>query len=46
MKATWRGIVVAESDRTQEFDGFRYFPRDSVRMDLMRPAALTDDDRD
>ena len=38
MKAIWRGQVIAESDRTIEVDGYRYFPRDSVRMDLLRRA--------
>jgi uncharacterized protein (DUF427 family) len=46
MKAIWRGHVIAESDRTLEVDGYRYFPRESVRMDLLRPATLTVDDRD
>ncbi len=41
MKATWRGQVIAESDRTLEMDSYRYFPRESVRMDLLRPAPKT-----
>jgi uncharacterized protein (DUF427 family) len=45
MKAIWRGRVLAESERTLELDGYRYFPRDSVRMDLLRPSAKTEDDR-
>ena len=36
MKAVWHGRVIAESDRTVEVDGYRYFPRESVRMDLLR----------
>jgi uncharacterized protein (DUF427 family) len=36
MKAIWRGKVIAESDRTLEVDGYLYFPRESVRMDLLR----------
>ena len=36
MKAVWHGQVIAESDRTLEVGGYRYFPRDSVRMDLLR----------
>lgn len=39
MKAIWRGEVIAASDRTLEVDGYRYFPRDSIRMELLRPAA-------
>ena len=38
MKAVWRGEVIAESDRTREAHGYVYFPRDSVRMDLLRKA--------
>lgn len=41
MKAVWQGQVIAESDRTLEVDGYRYFPRDSVRMDLLRIAPKT-----
>ena len=36
MKAVWRDQVIAESDRTLEVDGYRYFPRETVRMDLLR----------
>ncbi|SJZ34306.1 Nucleotidyltransferase [Enhydrobacter aerosaccus] len=42
--ATWHGKVIAESDRTQEVDGYVYFPRDSVRMDLLATAPKTADD--
>ena len=45
MKAIWRGQVVAESDRTLEVDGYRYFPREAVRMDMLRAAPMTPDDR-
>lgn len=38
MKAVWHGQVIAESDRTLEVGGYRYFPRDSVRMDWLRMA--------
>lgn len=44
MKAIWRGQVIAESDRTLEVDGYRYFPRDTVRMDLLQRAPKTPDD--
>jgi len=44
MKAIWRGQVIAESDRTLEVDGYRYFPRESVRMDLLRMAPKTQRD--
>lgn len=45
MKAIWRDQVIAESDRTLEVHGYRYFPRDAVRMDLLRPAPKNDSDR-
>ena len=44
MKAVWRGVVLAESDRTLEVDGYRYFPRETVRMDLLQLAPKTPDD--
>ncbi len=44
MKARWRGRVIAESDRTLEVDGYQYFPRETVRMDLFRRAPKTPSD--
>ncbi len=44
MKATWRGQAIAESDRTLEVGGYRYFPRETVRMDLLRLAPKTASD--
>ena len=44
MKATWHGEVIAASDHTLEVGGYRYFPRDTVRMDQLRPAAKTPHD--
>ena len=39
--ATWHGRTLAESERTLEVDGYVYFPRESVRMDMLRVAAKT-----
>lgn len=41
MQAIWRGQVIAESELTLEVGGYRYFPRDSVRMDLLAKAPKT-----
>lgn len=38
MKAIWNGVVVAESDEAFEFDGYPYFPADSVRQRYLRPS--------
>ena len=46
MKAIWRGQVIAQSDRTLEVGGYRYFPREKVRMDLLLAAPKTEDDLD
>lgn len=39
--AMWRGHTLAESERTLEVDGYVYFPRESVRMDLLQVAPKT-----
>jgi len=44
MKALWRGHELASSDRTLEVGGYRYFPREEVRMEWLRPTAKTPDD--
>jgi uncharacterized protein (DUF427 family) len=44
MKATWRGRVIAQSDRTFEVGGYIYFPRESVRMELLQATPRTAND--
>jgi uncharacterized protein (DUF427 family) len=44
MKAIWRGRVIAESDNTLEVGGYRYFPREAVRMHLLRLSPKTQRD--
>jgi uncharacterized protein (DUF427 family) len=44
MKAIWKGQVIAESDRTRKVDGYEYFPRESVRMDLLKSVPKTPED--
>lgn len=44
MKAIWRDQVIAESERTLEVHGYRYFPRDAVRMDLLTQAPKSESD--
>lgn len=37
-KASWNGVVLAESDRTLVVEGNQYFPRDSVRSEFFRSS--------
>ena len=39
--ATWHGVTIAESDDTVVVEGNHYFPRDSVRADLLVDSATT-----
>jgi uncharacterized protein (DUF427 family) len=45
MRAIWHGQVLADSKTTIEVDGYHYFPRTAVRMDLLKPAPKTAADR-
>ena len=38
MKATWNGAVIAESNDTIIVEKNHYFPRASVRMDLLQES--------
>ena len=38
-RATWEGIIIAESQDVFEIENGLYFPRDRVRMDLLRRSS-------
>jgi uncharacterized protein (DUF427 family) len=38
MKAVWKGIPIAESDDTVIVEGNHYFPRESLRDDVLRSS--------
>jgi uncharacterized protein (DUF427 family) len=44
-RAIWNGTVLAESATTHEVDGYVYFPRAAVRMDLLHTSERTPSDR-
>jgi uncharacterized protein (DUF427 family) len=39
--ASWNGVVLAESDDTVVVEGNHYFPRASVRAELLRDSTTT-----
>jgi uncharacterized protein (DUF427 family) len=39
VRAIWNGTVIAESDDTLVVEGNHYFPRDSVRWDLLEESS-------
>ena len=41
MRASWNGRILVESDEAIEVGGYHYFPRDAVRMEVLRPAPRT-----
>ena len=41
MRAIWNDIVIAESDDTVVVEGNHYFPRASLREDVVRPSEHT-----
>ena len=38
-KAVWKGATIAESDDTVVVEGNHYFPRESVKRELLRDSA-------
>jgi uncharacterized protein (DUF427 family) len=44
VKALLNGTIVAESDETVEARGYHYFPREAVRMELLRATPRTERD--
>lgn len=41
VQASWNGQVIAESDATVIVEGTHYFPRSSVREDVLVPSDTT-----
>jgi uncharacterized protein (DUF427 family) len=44
MQASVDGQIVAQSNDLVECQGYQYFPREAVRMELLEKTAKTDDD--
>lgn len=40
-KATWNGVVIAESDKTQIVEGNHYFPPDSIKREYFKESSHT-----
>jgi len=40
-KATWKGKVIAESDKSEVVEGNQYFPPDSVKREYLQPSETT-----
>lgn len=40
-KASWNGVVIADSDDTVVVERNHYFPRDSVKSEYLKPSELT-----
>jgi uncharacterized protein (DUF427 family) len=39
MKATWIGVVLAESDKTEIVEGNHYFPAESINREYFQPSS-------
>ncbi len=40
-KATWKGKVIAESDKSEVVEGNQYFPPESVKREHLQPSETT-----
>jgi uncharacterized protein (DUF427 family) len=40
-KATWNGVVIAESDHVEQVEGNYYFPPDSIKNEFLKPSETT-----
>lgn len=38
MKATWNGVTLAESDKTEVVEGNQYFPPDAIKREYFQPS--------
>lgn len=38
-KASWNGVVIAESDRTEVVEGNHYFPPTSIHQQYLQPSS-------
>ena len=41
VRATWKGVLIAESDDIVMVEGNAYFPRDAVLAERVRPSTHT-----
>lgn len=39
MRATWNGVILAESDQTKIVEGNHYFPHDSIHKEFFRASS-------
>jgi uncharacterized protein (DUF427 family) len=44
MRAEWNGAILGECDSTIELGGYHYFPRETVRMEVLRPVPQSPKD--